>query len=387
MDKNQKILIVDDDENLLASVKRLLRSTAFDVEIATNGQHAFSAAKQQPPDIILSDWMMPVMNGVELCQAIKSDPITRKCYFVFLTARHDVEDKVDGLTLGADAYLAKPFHRGELFATLKAASRICALQKELEHANLELNNSLSRISNEMLAAQSVQQALLPQSFPKNPKVAFAAKYKPATECSGDYYDVFELSHNRLGLAIVDVCGHGLSAMVGMGIIRTLMHQMARQFDEAGDLLTSLNQKLHNSTPTGLFATAIYCIYETDTGHLNYASAGHHSALVMGQNSNPVDRLEVIPNFPLNVIADVKYSSYEHNLPLSSTLMLYTDGLIEAMNPNHEMYGEGRMIEQLSIDSQATADEIVMVLMQGLEAFIQDEILSDDITLLLMTRIR
>ena len=329
MDQKQKILAVDDDVNLLASLKRLLRNSGYKLDSATNGKEALEKVAQSKPDIILSDWMMPVMDGIALCQAIKSNPETRKCYFVFLSTKHDIEDKIDGLTLGADAYLGKPFHKGELFATLQSASRICALQRELEHTNNELNHTLAQLTEEMDNAKALQHTLLPASLPNSDRVTFASRYLSATSCSGDYYDVIALSDNRLALVMVDVCGHGVAAMVVMSIIRTLLHQVAHQHHEAGALLSHLNSELHRAVPTGLFATAIYGIYSSESGILNFANAGHLSPLLIhnqDRTSQPrIEHLAVEPNFPLNVAAEVTYQSSVIELPRSSSLMLYTDG--------------------------------------------------------------
>ena len=120
---NHRLLIVDDDPHALMILDKTLRAQGYTVEQATNGQDALECATRILPTIILADWMMPGMDGVALCQQIKSEPTLNPCYFILLTARTDLDDKVFGLDSGVDDYLVKPADAAELFARIRAGQR------------------------------------------------------------------------------------------------------------------------------------------------------------------------------------------------------------------------------------------------------------------------
>ena len=128
-----RLLIVDDDPLALTILHKTLDKQGYEIERATNGQDAFDCAIRTFPTIILSDWMMPVMDGVTLCQRVKSEPTLNPCYFILLTAKTDLDDKVFGLDQGVDDYLVKPADAAEVYARIRAGERIV----ELDHMVVE----------------------------------------------------------------------------------------------------------------------------------------------------------------------------------------------------------------------------------------------------------
>jgi signal transduction histidine kinase len=141
------ILIVDDDGFFRNFIKMVLHKQGYQVLIAENGQKALEVLAISKPDLIISDLMMPVMNGVELCKRVKSNPKTRDIYFIILTSKSDVSEKVKLLDVGADDFLSKPVNNDELLAKVRASIRIRQLQRELEESNkrlMHLNRELQR---------------------------------------------------------------------------------------------------------------------------------------------------------------------------------------------------------------------------------------------------
>ncbi len=125
------ILVADDDEFIRLYLKKRLAGQGYTVLSAVDGEEAFALAQEHLPDVIVSDWMMPKMDGIELCHKIKADGRLRFTYFIFLTARDKQDDKISSMDEGADDYLAKPFQDKELLARINVGVRITALQKEL----------------------------------------------------------------------------------------------------------------------------------------------------------------------------------------------------------------------------------------------------------------
>ncbi len=127
----EKILIVDDDKYIRMILQKRFMSQGYEVFMANDGEHGLEIAKAEAPDLIISDWMMPKMDGLEFCKLAKQDEKLRFTYFIILTARDTQDDKIEGIEGGADDFVTKPFNDRELLTRVKAGLRINALQKEI----------------------------------------------------------------------------------------------------------------------------------------------------------------------------------------------------------------------------------------------------------------
>jgi sigma-B regulation protein RsbU (phosphoserine phosphatase) len=234
-----RVLIVEDDPFTLTILKKRLAKAKYIVETATNGREGLEKADIFHPELILSDWMMPEMDGCEFCARIKrreQNGVNATIYFILLTAKGEDGDKVKALDTGVDEYLVKPCDGEELMARLRAAERIIRLRQTLSQRNHELQQAIGRINKELQATSEIQRNMLPQQLPEIPEYQFGAYYQPSTECSGDFYDVLELGDGRLGITIGDVSGHGAPAMVAMSMSRMLLRMESSQTDDPATLL-------------------------------------------------------------------------------------------------------------------------------------------------------
>lgn len=126
-----RIVVVDDDNYIRSFLQKRLTALGFEVSLAENGEVGMKVAEENQPHLIISDWMMPIMDGTEFCRRIKSHPELKYCYFILLTARDTAEDKIEGMEQGADDFMTKPFNDKELVARINVGLRITALQQEL----------------------------------------------------------------------------------------------------------------------------------------------------------------------------------------------------------------------------------------------------------------
>ncbi|MBU1101645.1 MAG: response regulator [Bacteroidetes bacterium] len=169
MEEKEKILIVEDEKDTQYILNKLLSKYGYDVLIANNGQEALEVIKDNVPKAIVADWTMPVMDGIELCNILKSDEKYKLIYYIILTARTSLKDRVKGLDVGADDFLLKPIENQELLARIRSGVRIHNLQNELkniEHSKAliemactighKLNNPLSSL---IMSIQSVEDDL------------------------------------------------------------------------------------------------------------------------------------------------------------------------------------------------------------------------------------
>jgi len=324
-----RVLIVEDDPFTLTILHKRLSMGGYTVATATNGREGLAQVEEFKPDLIISDWMMPELDGREFCARVKKDDNGRSIYFILLTAKDKHEDKVLALDTGADEYLVKPCDGQELMARLRAAERILRLQQNFSLSNERLQAALERINAELEASSKIQRCLLPKDLPKIDGYGFAAHYQPSTECSGDFYEVFPLQGGLLGIAIGDVSGHGAPSMVMMALTHTLLHQEALHSLDPARVLFNLNNQMCTYLPTDQYVTVFYGILDPASGLLTYSSAGHNPPLKIDYGRQQFEFLSGCEGFPIKLIGpNMEYESSMIQIEPGQQLILYTDGLLE-----------------------------------------------------------
>jgi sigma-B regulation protein RsbU (phosphoserine phosphatase) len=358
----------------------------YQVSSAEDGLLGLKAADRFEPDIIVSDWMMPNMDGPELCARIKADSRFGAVFFILLTSKDDRDDKIGALDAGADEYLVKPCDPNELMARLRAAERLVSLQKRLAEKNEQLSRTMWRLNDEMEATSQVQRALLPNELPRVAGYEFAAYYRPSTECSGDYYDAFDLGNGRFGAIMADVSGHGAPAMVAMALVRSFVHTLAREVASPAELLARVNAMLYEQLPTPQFVTAFYAECNPRDGVFRYSSAGQNPPLVVNAARGTTRFLPDCEGFPLKLVAaDVSYDNHEFRLERGEALLLYTDGIPEAHDCDLQQFDSERMCEAALAGAVGGPEALLGEIVRRLNAFAGDAPFSDDVSMLLISR--
>lgn len=226
---------------------------------------------------------------------------------------------------------------GNLFGRATAS---LVLADDLRRANEALDRELKVVSE-------IQRSLLPPTLPDVPGVRLAAHYETSARAGGDYYDLFPLSHGRLGVLIADVSGHGTPAAVMMAITHTLAHSDSSAPSEPAGMLTHLNERLTGAYSRGTtgFVTAFYGVYDPATRVLRYSSAGHNPPRVRrGDAGAGIEGLEAGRDLPLGLMGSVVYREAEERLHAGDSLLLYTDGITEARSMAGEEFGARRLDE-------------------------------------------
>lgn len=381
-----RILLVEDAPSTRLILEKRLTKAGYVVDVAEDGQFGWEKAQQIRPDVIISDWMMPRMDGHEFCQKIRSDPNFLTTYFILLTAKDCKEDLVHGLSAGADDYLIKPCDPQELLARVRAAERIVWLQRRLEENNQQLERAIKRINEELSVTSEIQRSLLPQELLEVPGYSFAAYYRPSTECSGDYYDLFDLGNGKFGAIMADVSGHGTPAMVAMALARSIVHMLSPKVSSCAELLERLNKMLYEHLPTSQFMTTFYCVVDAKTGNFQYSSAGHNPPLLVRSKSGDADYLPNCEGFPIKLIKpDAEYQNYEGRLEENDSLLLYTDGIPEATNALSEQFDTERLSESVVGSRHLSPEMVLGAIMQRLIEFTGARAFHDDVTMMLITR--
>ena len=264
---------------------------------------------------------------------------------------------------------------GNLFGR---ATRNLVLAGELRRANEALDRELRTVSE-------IQRSLLPPTLPDVQHLRLAAHYETSARAGGDYYDLFPLSHGRLGMLIADVSGHGTPAAVMMAITHTLAHSPPRSqhesVNEPAAMLAHLNERLSDAYTRGNsgFVTAFYGVFDPTTRVLRYSSAGHNPPRLRRAGSQ-IEPLEGGRDVPLGVLDDTRYHEDSTMLHAGDALLLYTDGITEARNAGNEEFGTRRLDEQLSAAANTDPGWMIASVLEGVAAFTRGKPAEDDRTL-------
>ena len=378
-----KILVVDDEPDLeplmLQRMRRQIRSGRFEFVFAGNGVEALEKlAADSTIDMVLSDINMPQMDGLTLLEQIPD--VNPNLRAVIISAYGDMQNIRTAMNRGAFDFVTKPVDFDDLQVTV---DRTLAHIEEWRAA-LDSRDKLVALQNELDVASKMQQSILPTSFPKTSDYETFGTMHPALDVGGDFYDVVRLPDQHIGLAIADVSGKGVPAALFMMSSRTLLKGTAISFDDPGQVLSEVNSLLQEDDTDGMFVTMLYAVYNAGTGEFTYASGGHDAPLLVQPDGSSA-LLPLTGGIALGVLPGFDYKQTSHVLQPGETIVLYTDGVTEAMNADGELFGieglQNYFANTPPADSEGTSQQV----MQAVSDFAGNAPQSDDITCLTLQR--
>ena len=385
----ERILIVDDSEDSRRLLAAILKNEGFLLQEAADGASALRICREELPDLILLDIVMPVKDGYETCRELKEDPATELIPVIFLSAKGDTSDKVKGLHLGAVDYITKPFDRAEVAARVKTQMKIHNLTKKLSESNKMLQEKQFKIEEDLKAAAQIQSALLPTKTPDLREVSFAWQFIPSDQSGGDIFNIHQLNQRYLIAYLVDVSGHGVpAAMVTVSVVQSLQPH-GRAILESGGENHSLSMArkpskvldiLNNEYPIDRFDkyfTIVYLIIDRLSGQVTYSSAGHPPPLLM-RASGLIERLDV--GGPMIGLGDMlPFEDGSVQLMKGDRLFLHTDGITEYCH-NEEFFGRHRLESEISRAMHLPLESACQHIIGAMQEFGGGSKADDDITL-------
>ena len=241
----------------------------------------------------------------------------------------------------------------------------------------------SRMLRDMELARQIQLSLLPTAPPELPGVLLAGCCVPATHVGGDYYDYFPRENGVVDLVIADVSGHNIGAALMTAEARSVLHAEVHLFTNAGDILASLNRILHNDlNQAELFITLFYVKYDTVTRTLTYANAGHVPPLLISSTEKACQQLDA-EGLILGVKCEVAFEEKQLRMNAGDTLIMYTDGIIEARNIAGELFGLERLCSILDAMQAESPQAIIDAVLVEVAAFTGTTTLEDDVTMIVI----
>jgi predicted ester cyclase len=241
-----------------------------------------------------------------------------------------------------------------------------------------------RIEQELRIARLIQQTLLPKTLPELPGYKVSAYYRPAREVGGDFYDFFELQDGRLGLVVGDVTDKGVPAALVMATTRTVLRATATRLLSPGEVLQRANDVIVPDIPNNMFITCLYAILEPNSGRLVYANAGHDLPYRRRTGRDQAAEELRARGMPLGLMPEMSYEEKEIVLERGESVLFYSDGLVEAHDPQREMFGIPRL--RGLVAEHAEKESLVDKLLEELHLFTgEDWEQEDDVTLLTLQR--
>ncbi|WP_085906678.1 PP2C family protein-serine/threonine phosphatase [Kiloniella majae] len=268
---NRQILVVDDVKLLRDLITSILRQAGFtNIEHAENGQEAMLKVTANPPDIIILDLMMPIMDGMEVCRLVREIEDTAAIPIIVQTAMHDNEERLKAFAAGASDLVTKPVNALELVIRTKLHLKNLILTENREKYR-------ARVADELATAKDVQQNILPS--PQNLReiraqtgLNISSVCQPSSELGGDFWGANVLENGSIGFYVTDFSGHGVVSALNTIRLHTLLFNVGEAWQKPDQLLSDINQNLCDMLPTGQYATMIIGLISPEDNTLSYAGA-------------------------------------------------------------------------------------------------------------------
>jgi len=369
-----RILLVDDSKTNIEILVAGLKSD-YKLSVALNGENALQLASRVSPDLILLDITMPGLDGYEVCRRLRARPETSEVPIVFVSALTEVGNKASGFEAGANDYITKPFDLLEVKARVRALLKAKAYNDAVK----------DQLAGDLRVAHDIQMGMLPRDFSSIEDrygVRLSARLTPAGEVGGDLFAAFGPEPDRLVLVMGDVSGKGIPAALFMVRTISLVRLLAHDLPAPEFIIARLNNELASENPSSMFVTLLCAMYQPSTRRLTLASGGHTRPLLLRHQQAPRFILDSVGT-ALGLEPNLAFESTALTLEPMDTLLLYTDGVIEAFNSQNECYGSPRLLEDLSSLAGIDPDVLTAGLLQQVQAFAGSVRQSDDIALLAM----
>lgn len=345
--KRRRILISDDQHDILTALSLLLKMNHYAIDAVDSPQEALESVRQKDFDLVLMDLnysrdTTSGQEGLELLTKLRRSGVSAP--IVVMTAWGNVDLAVEAMRLGANDFVQKPWDNHRLLTTLKTQlTRVEAAEREQRQAQSELD-----------IARNVQQKLLPQTFPPVAGLDFSAFCLPARQVGGDYYDFFELGEGRMAGLLADVSGKGVAAAMLMANLQACFRsQIDTGITQPIELLTRINRLFHASTPVEQYVTLFYFEYEAPTQKLRYVNCGHLAPVLL-RAGGVIDRLEATGTV-IGLFRDCPCECREIQLTSRDVLAIFTDGVSEFEDKDGVEFGEDRFISLVQATRALTPD--------------------------------
>ncbi len=350
----RRVLVVDDSRLQRQILSGSLKKLGYEITVADCAERALELCAEQLPDLVLSDWMMPGMSGLDFCRAFRRLSADEYRYFILLTSKSEIAEITAGLDAGADDFLTKPVNPSELRARISAGARILAMQRQLSDANRVVTETLDRlqevhdgIDRDLMQARKIQQSMVPELTRKFGASRVSLLLKPCGHIGGDLVGMFSPRLGNVGFYNIDVSGHGItSAMMTARLggylssthfnqnLAMKRHNYHHRLKPPEEVASILNSRLNADPSIEEYFTMAYAVVNLYNGAVKLVQAGHPHPLILRCDGSA----EFIGDggMPVGLVLNAPYQQFEAKLEAGDRLLLYSDGFTECRLENGEM---------------------------------------------------
>ena len=386
----RRVLVVDDSAAQRRVLSLHLRRWGYCVTEAASGDVALGLCQDATFDMILSDWVMPGMTGVDLCRAVRAMPRDGYGYFILLTSKSDKAEVADGLDGGADDFLSKPVNPDELRARMRAGERILAMHQEMVDKNRlvrstldELQTVYNSLDRDLIEARKLQQALVRDRYQDFGTAAVSLLLRPSGHVGGDLVGWFRIDQRRVALYAVDVSGHGVASAMMTARLAGFLSTAAPQQNVAlaagppEQVAARFNRMMIDDMQVDQYFTLAYAEVDIETGDVALVQAGHpHPAILRADGA--VVYLGA-GGLPIGLIPEAAYDRVESRLFPGDRLFLVSDGVTECVNPLGHELGEDGLSDILARNAALGSPALLEALVWDLHEFAGAADFRDDVS--------
>lgn len=387
-----RILVADDDPIDRTVTASLLRGLGHDVSEACDGNAAWGILHAGQFEIVISDWMMPGLSGIELCRRIRAESSSNYVYVILCTARSEKADLIEGMDAGADDFLVKPVSLEEMRVRVRAGERIAHLEQRLADRNRQLQKAYEVIEADIQAAAWIQENLLPSRAMHALGVRCNWRFRPSRYMAGDIFNFFALDEHHVGFYLLDVAGHGVpAAMCSVALSMMLtpedIHGGPLKRYEPGsdsfsvarpaDVISDLNRRFQAAGDRHF--TMSYGLLDLQNSLLRLAQAGNPNPVLI-QSGGSVRTL-TSGGMPVGLWPEIHIDNVEIPFAHGDRLVLYSDGITECTNLRNEEFGDERLVRCLAGAAREPMELMLNNLERQLEHWHGSADFSDDVSLL------
>ena len=394
----KRVLVVDDSRAQRRILAVQLARWGYHVTEADSGEAALALCQTRAFDIVLSDWMMPGMTGLELCKAFRALPREGYGYFILLTSKSEKAEIANGLENGADDFLAKPVNSDELRARLRAGERIVGMQQELVHKNRLVGSTLNQLQKlydsldrDLIEAKKLQQSLVRDRTRDFGTGRASIMMQPSGHVGGDLVGSFIIDERRIAIFSVDVSGHGVASAMMTARLAGLLsggspdQNIALTFNADGsrdafpphEVAFRLNRMMIEDVQVEQYFTMAYAEIDMLNGQVQMVQAGHPHPVLMrrGGAIQPLGE----GGLPIGLIPGATYQSFSTVLLPGDRLFLVSDGVTECPDLAEVELGTEGLIEILRRSAHLSSPELLEALLWDLSGHADGRDFPDDVS--------
>ena len=400
-DRPRRVLVVDDSRAQRRILAVQLQRWGYQVVEAESGEAALDLCGHQAFDIVLSDWMMPGMTGLELCRAFKDLPREGYGYFILLTSKSEKAEVAAGLEAGADDFLAKPVNSEELRARLRVGERIVAMHMELVSKNRLVEATLDQLQKvydsldrDLIEARKLQQSLVMDRRRDFGTCSASALFRPSGHVGGDLVGSFQINPVHVAIYSVDVSGHGVASAMMTARLAGLLsggspdQNIALTGTSDGRLhawppevvAARLNRVMLEELKVDQYFTMVYAEIDLERGLCRLVQAGHPHPMVL-RASGAVDVLGH-GGMPIGLIGNARYERVMVQLAPGDRLVLTSDGITECPDVSGAEFGQDGLIQSLTKGRALSSPDLLEAIVWDLSGHAGAGDFPDDVSALI-----